>query len=76
MEPLLTITELAELFKISRSTAYRMKKEQRWPHIRFGTEIRFSQENLEAIKALNAQTPTPDRRAPRIGTRANKRNQK
>jgi len=73
MEPLITITELAELFKISRSTAYRMKKEQRWPHIRFGTEIRFSQENLEAIKALNAQTPAPDRRAPRIGTRANRR---
>jgi len=76
MEPLITIGELAELFKISRSTAYRMKKEQRWPHIRFGTEIRFSQENLEAIKALNAQTPAPDRRTPRIGTRANKRNQK
>jgi len=76
MEALITITELAELFKISRSTAYRMKKEQSWPHIRFGTEIRFSQENLEAIKALNAQTPAPDRRAPRIGTRANKRNQK
>ena len=76
MEPLITIGELAELFKISRSTAYRMKKEQSWPHIRFGTEIRFSQENLEAIKALNAQTPAPDRRAPRIGTRANKRNQK
>ena len=74
MEALITITELAELFKISRSTAYRMKKEQRWPHIRFGTEIRFSQENLEAIKALNAQTPAPDRRAPRIGTRANRRN--
>jgi len=76
MEPLITIGELAELFKISRSTAYRMKKEQSWPNIRFGTEIRFSQENLEAIKALNAQTPAPDRRAPRIGTRANKRNQK
>lgn len=73
MDPLITITELAELFKISRSTAYRMKKEQSWPHIRFGTEIRFSQENLEAIKALNAQTPAPDRRAPRIGTRANRR---
>jgi len=76
MEPLITIGELAELFKISRSTAYRMKKEQNWPHIRFGTEIRFSQENLEAIKALNAQTPAPDRRAARIGTRANRRNQK
>jgi len=76
MEPLLTIGELADLFQISRSTAYRLKKSQAWPHIRFGTEIRFSQENVEAIKALNTQTPTEPRRTPRIGTRANKRNQK
>jgi excisionase family DNA binding protein len=76
MEQLLTIKELADLFQISRSTAYRLKKEQRWPHIRFGTEIRFSQENVEAIKALNAQTPAPEpRRAPRVGTRANRRKQ-
>jgi excisionase family DNA binding protein len=75
-ERLLTIKELADLFQISRSTAYRLKKEQRWPHIRFGTEIRFSQENVEAIKALNAQTPAPEpRRAPRVGTRANRRKQ-
>ena len=77
MEPLITIGELAELFQISRSTAYRLKKDQRWPCIRFGTEIRFSQENVEAIKALNAQTPAHEpRRAPRVGTRANRRNQK
>ena len=76
MEPLLTITELAELFKISRSTAYRMKKEQSWPHIRFGTEIRFSPEDVATIQAKYAQAPTEPRRTPRIGTRATRRNQK
>lgn len=61
---LLKLTEVADLFQISRSTTYRLLKEQGWPHIRFGTEIRFSQENIDAIKA-NA-----NRRSPRIGTRA------
>jgi excisionase family DNA binding protein len=76
MEPMLTIGELAALFKISRSTAYRLKKEQRWPSHRFGTEIRFSAEDVEAIKALNADTPAPPKRtAPRVGTRANRRKQ-
>jgi len=76
MEPLKTIGEVAELFKISRSTAYRLKKQDSWPSHRFGTEIRFSPEDVAAIQAKYAQTPAPDRRAPRIGTRANKRNQK
>jgi excisionase family DNA binding protein len=76
MEQLLTISQVAEMFQISRSTAYRLKKEQRWPHIRFGTEIRFSAENVEAIKALNAQTPAPEpRKAPKVGTRAQRRKQ-
>ena len=73
MEPLRTIGEVAEMFKISRSTAYRMKKADSWPHHRFGTEIRFSEADIAAIQAKYAQTPTPDRRAPRIGTRANRR---
>jgi len=76
MEPLKTIGEVAELFKISRSTAYRLKKQDSWPSHRFGTEIRFSESDIAAIQAKYAQTPAPDRRAPRIGTRANKRNQK
>lgn len=76
MEPMLTIGELAALFKISRSTAYRLKKEQRWPCHRFGTEIRFSQADVQAIQALNAQAPAPEkRRAPRVGSRANRRKQ-
>jgi len=76
MDPLKTIGEVAALFNISRSTAYRLKKSDSWPCHLFGTEIRFSAEDVAAIQAKYAQTPAPDRRAPRIGTRANKRNQK
>jgi len=76
MEPLKTIGEVAALFNISRSTAYRLKKSDSWPCHLFGTEIRFSQEDIAAIQAKYAKAPAPDRRAPRIGTRANRRNQK
>jgi excisionase family DNA binding protein len=76
MEPLINIGELADLLRIAKSTAYRHVKEKGWPHIRIGNELRFSSENYEAIKALNAQTPPEPRRAPRVGTRANRRNQK
>ena len=75
MDRLITITELAALFQISRSTAYRMKKEQRWPHVRFGTEIRFTAEDVEAIKALNHQAPPPPKTRPSVGTRANRNKQ-
>lgn len=35
----LKLAEVAALFQISRSTAYRLKKDQGWPSHRFGTEI-------------------------------------
>lgn len=76
MEPLKTIGEVAALFQISRSTAYRLKKSDSWPCHLFGTEIRFSEADIATIQAKYAKTPAPERRAPRIGTRATKRNQK
>ena len=75
MEPLKDIGEVARLFGISRSTAYRLKKQDDWPHHRFGTEIRFSEDDIETIRAKYAQTPPEPRRAPRVGTRANRRKQ-
>uniref|UniRef100_UPI003F4908A1 helix-turn-helix domain-containing protein n=1 Tax=Arthrobacter silvisoli TaxID=2291022 RepID=UPI003F4908A1 len=72
-----TIEELAATFKISRSAVYRLRKEQNWPHHRFGHEIRFSTQNVEQIRAMyDKQPPAPPeqpRRAPRIGTRAQKK---
>lgn len=76
MEPLIKIDELARLFGISRSTAYRLNKADSWPNHRFGTELRFSVEDIEAIRAKYQQTPSEPRRTPRVGTRANRRNQK
>ncbi len=75
MEQLLTIGQVAEMFQISRSTAYKLKKQQAWPHILFGTEIRFSAEDVEAIKALNKKTPPPAKVVPNVGTRARRKKQ-
>jgi excisionase family DNA binding protein len=75
MEPLKTIGEVAALFQISRSTAYRLNKQDSWPNHRFGTELRFSAEDIEAIRTKYQQTPPEPRRAPRVGTRANRRKQ-
>lgn len=74
MEPLLTIGEVAKLFKISRSTAYRLNKADKWPNHRFGTELRYSPEDVAAIQAKYAQSPAPERRTPNIGKRAQRRN--
>lgn len=71
------IEEVAAMFQISRSHAYRMKREQNWPHHVFGSEIRFSVEDIQAIQAMHHKKPDPQpepgRRKPRIGTRAQKR---
>ncbi|MFC8037806.1 helix-turn-helix transcriptional regulator [Paenarthrobacter sp. NPDC057355] len=68
--PMLTTEEVAALFQISRSTAYRLKKKDSWPHHQFGErEIRFSAEDVKAIQAMYRKQPAPDpRSAPRIGS--------
>lgn len=72
---LYTIEEVAGFFKISRSHAYRLKKSQSWPYHQFGTEIRFSAEDIQAIQEMNHKTPKqePTKPAPRIGTRYKKK---
>lgn len=72
----MTIGELAALLRVSRSTAFRMKKSQNWPHVRLGAEIRFTAADYEAIVQMNHQQPTPPRTVPNVGTRANRRNGK
>ena len=76
MEPLKDMGDVAKLFGISRSTAFRMKKAQSWPCVRFGTEIRFTDEDIQAIIQINHQQPPPQKTVPSVGTRANRRNNK
>lgn len=72
-DPMLyTIEEVAALFKITRSHAYRLKKEQNWPHVMLGNSLRFTADDIQQIVAMNRkQQPTPEtpKRAPRIPKR-------
>lgn len=73
MEPLKTMTDIAEMFGISRSTAFRLKKQQGWPCVRFGTELRFTDEDVAAIIKINHQDPPAPKTVPKVGTVANRR---
>ena len=66
-----TMDDLAATFKVSRSTIFRQRVAQNWPHHRIAGEIRFSAEDVAAIQAMNHQTPAPTtpRKAPRIPKR-------
>lgn len=65
-----TLMEVADMFKISRSTVFRLKLKHQWPHSKVGSEIRFSQGDVEAIRAMYRKPePEPRPRAPRIPKR-------
>lgn len=72
-DPMLyTIEEVAALFKITRSHAYRLKKEQQWPHVMLGNSLRFTADDIQQIVAMNRkQQPKPEAptKAPRIPKR-------
>ena len=72
-----TVQELAQFLRVSPSTVYARLKD--WPHTRVTpTDVRFTEDNVKGILALLAQAPVvPEpRRAPRVGTRANRRSGK
>lgn len=73
MDPLMKIGELADILRVSRSTAFRLKKKDSWPHVRIGTEIRFTEADAEAIVNLYKQTPPAPKVVPNVGTRARRR---
>ena len=72
-------TDLARLFKVSRSTIFQRAKAENWPRTRFGTDAksdRFSRADIEQIQALKHQQPKPEKTIPNVGTRANKNRNK
>ncbi|MBT8159327.1 MULTISPECIES: helix-turn-helix domain-containing protein [Arthrobacter] len=67
---LIDIEQLAELLRIGRSHAYRLKREQQWPHVLLGSQIRFTVDDVKAIVAMNHKSPGTAPRGPRVGTGA------
>ena len=61
MNELFTIREVAEILKISVSSVYRYVETGRFPHIKIGTNIRFSQEHIAAFLAENPAKTKPEK---------------
>lgn len=71
-----TIEDVAAMCGISKGTAYRHLKEKPWPyHHRIGTELRFSEADIQAIQAMYRQAAAPPgqrARSTRTGTERQK----
>jgi excisionase family DNA binding protein len=64
MNELFTIREVADKLKISVSSVYRYVETGRFPHIKIGTNIRFTQEHITAFLADNPSSIKPEKPSP------------
>ena len=71
---LFTVKDLASLFQVSRSTIFRLRSAQSWPHIMLGAEIRFSLDDIAVIQSMNRKqvAPAQPSKRPNVGTKANR----
>jgi len=67
-EQVYTVRELAARLRISTATVYRNLKQ--WEHLRFGTEIRFTETQYQAVLAKATKTPAQPAPHTKYGTRA------
>ena len=58
MDELLTIREVAVLLKISVSSMYRYVETGRFPHMKIGTNIRFTRDHIKEF--LNTRNLKPE----------------
>jgi excisionase family DNA binding protein len=59
LEPLMTIPEVAEYLKISKSKVYYMVKKNEIPHIRLGKNVRvFLSDLIQWLKVKKSQEPS------------------
>jgi predicted DNA-binding transcriptional regulator AlpA len=64
-----TIDDLMRILGIGRSTVYKLKTKDGWPHLLIGVQVRFTDAHIESILKSYEKTPTTKRR-PNVGTRA------
>ncbi|MFI8412840.1 hypothetical protein ACIGB6_10220 [Paeniglutamicibacter gangotriensis] len=63
MEKLKTVPEVAERYRYTEETIWKKCRQYQqgfptgWPHLRQGRDIRFTQENIEAIDAMMNPAP-------------------
>jgi excisionase family DNA binding protein len=54
----LTVEEVADQFRVSRMTVYRMAKSGELPAVRFGRSYRISEQELNAYIARSMEPPS------------------
>lgn len=59
MEPLLTVSDVAALLRVSRATAYNWVNSERIPYSRINNAVRFRSSRLEAWLAEHERGPQP-----------------
>lgn len=67
MDHLLTIEEVGERLRLSRSTVYCLMRERRLTPLRFGRAVRFKASEVQALVEAVATAPDPDASGPRAG---------
>ena len=64
-----TPDDLAAILKLTRAQVLRRRTELGWPHHKIGAAVRFSQDDLDAIKASTHVTPATPTTAARVTER-------
>jgi len=67
-----TIDDLMRILGVGRSTIYKLKAKDGWPHLLIGAQVRFTDTHIEAILKSYEKTPA-QQRTPRIGSRARRK---
>lgn len=68
VEQVYTLAEVAQMLRISMTTAYRHVQE--WPHLLIGGSIRFTESQYQTILAKATKTPAQPAPHTKYGTRA------
>jgi hypothetical protein len=71
-----SIEDMARFLHIQRSTAYQRKRADKWPCIRVGTVLSFTEEHVQQILSLYEDKPPAPKVTPTVGTRATRRKNK
>ena len=49
MQDILTVDEIVKILRVSRQTIYVMCKEEKIPHFKVGTKLRFKKSDIDAL---------------------------
>jgi excisionase family DNA binding protein len=70
LEPVYTVTQVAEWLQCSNNQVTQLATKHNWPHLRVGNRLRFTQTHLTEILNRLQTTPTTEQPRTKIGSRS------